>query len=241
MGYLLVGSKVIFSNGIAIHGKDRQIYIILTFLMYFCGCEDADRGSIENAKIIAIGDSIFEWHIWNQHSVPEQLGRELGMSVYNNAISGSLITEETPTGIRNQYIEGDWEWVVMDGGEMISIYFVNVINAQETQDKVEAVYKEFLQQLLERENLKIIIWGYYGLPEKAKYGFDECHDDFEELRRRQNKIADTDKRIFFVDGSKEITGDDKSYFYIDKIHPSRNGTEVIGRQISEVIKSSNTD
>lgn len=205
--------------------------------MYFCGCEDADRGSIENAKILAIGDSIFEWHIWNQHSVPEQLGRELGMSVYNNAISGSLITEETPTGIRNQYIEGDWEWVVMDGGGNDLNILCQCDKCSETQDKVEATYKDFLQQLLERENLKIIIWGYYGLPEKAKYGFDECHDDFEELRQRQKKIADTDKRIFFVDGSREITGDDKSYFYIDKIHPSRKGTEVIGRQLSEVISN----
>ena len=205
--------------------------------MYFCGCEDADRGTIENAKILAIGDSIFEWHIWNQHSVPEQLGRELGISVYNNAISGSLITEETPTGIRNQYIEGDWEWVVMDGGGNDLNILCQCDKCSETQDKVEAVYKEFLQQLLERENLKIIIWGYYGLPEKAKYGFDECQDDFEELRRRQKKISDTNERIFFVDGSKEITGDDKSYFYIDKIHPSRKGTEVIGRQLSEVISN----
>ena len=205
--------------------------------MYFFGCEDVDRGSKNNAKILAIGDSIFEWHIWNQHSVPEQLGRELGMSVYNNAISGSLITEETPTSIRNQYIEGDWEWVVMDGGGNDLNILCQCDKCSETQDKVEAVYKEFLQQLLERENLKIIIWGYYGLPEKAKYGFDECQDDFEELSRRQNKIADTNERIFFVDGSKEITGDDKSYFYIDKIHPSRKGTEVIGRQLSEVISN----
>ena len=73
MGYLLVGSKVKLQNGIAILGR-YQMYIVLVFLMYFCGCEDVDRGSIENAKILAIGDSIFEWHIWNQHSVPEQLG-----------------------------------------------------------------------------------------------------------------------------------------------------------------------
>ena len=119
------------------------MYIILVFFTYFCGCEDVDRGSIKNAKILAIGDSIFEWHIWNQHSVPEQLGRELGISVYNNAISGSLITEETPTGIRNQYIEGDWEWVVMDGGGNDLNILCQCDKCSETQEKVEAVQDRY--------------------------------------------------------------------------------------------------
>ena len=217
------------------------MYLIFLFLTCLSGCEEVDRGSLQNTKILAIGDSIFEWHIWNQHSAPEHVEMELGISVYNNARSGSLITEETPTGIRNQYIEGDWDWIVMDGGGNDLNTLCQCNNCSDVQDEIESKYKEFLQQLLEKEDLKILIWGYYGLPQKAKYGFDECHDDFEELSRRQKKLADTNQRIFFVDGREEITGDDKSYFYIDKLHPSRKGTEVIGRQISEVIKTSITD
>ena len=217
------------------------MYSAFFLLIQLFGCEDIDRGSPKDAKILVIGDSIFEWHIWNQHSAPEHLEDEVGISVFNNARSGSLITEEISTGIRNQYIEGDWKWVVMDGGGNDLNTLCQCGNCNDVQDEVESTYKEFLLQLLEQEDLKIIIWGYYGLPKRAKYGFDECHDDFEELSRRQKTLSDMNERIIFVDGRVKITGDDTSYFYIDKLHPSRKGAETIGRQLSEVIKSSSTD
>ena len=202
--------------------------------LFFVGCGDVDRGSLEQASILAIGDSIFEWHIWNQKSVPEHLDSDLG-TVYNAALSGAMITEEISSGVLNQYKEGDWDWVVMDGGGNDLNDLCLCDDCSEVQDQIELAYQDFLQDRID-DGQQVLIWGYYGLPKNAKFGFDECVDDFEELSRRQKKLSEMDDRIVFVDGKEKITGEDKSYFYFDRVHPSKKGTSTIGEQISKAMR-----
>ena len=83
--------------------------------MLSMGCFEQDRGSREGSKILAVGDSIFEWGLGGD-SAPEIVGDVLNLPVYNAAISGSMISSNEEGSIPNQYFEGDWDWVIMDGG-----------------------------------------------------------------------------------------------------------------------------
>ena len=82
-----------------------MLQVFISFL--FVGCSNSDRGSLEQATIFAIGDSIFEWHLGDGQSAPDCVGNQLGQSVYNASISGAKMTSNRRWGIPNQYIEGD--------------------------------------------------------------------------------------------------------------------------------------
>ena len=84
-------------------------------LSILLACSEPDRGSFEESKIYAVGDSVFEWGL-GEYSAPEVVGKVLNIPVYNAAISGSMISTNEDWSIPNQYEDGDWDWVILDGG-----------------------------------------------------------------------------------------------------------------------------
>ena len=208
--------------------------ILLTCII---GCgDDYERGSLEEARIFSVGDSIFEWNLWERASAPEILGEDLELPVYNAAISGAMMTDDSPHSIPNQYVTGDWDWLVMDGGANDLNERCGCSGCEALQDELEDVFRSFVQERL-AEGVSVAIWGYYGLPSDASYGFDRCGEELEELGRRQQLLAESDPGIIWVDGSLEITGEDSAAFDEDKLHPSMEGSQRIGRQLAEAIQA----
>ena len=209
----------------------RFIWLLLSIT----GCTQVERGSLTDAKIYAIGDSIFEWNLSDQLSAPQEVGRILNQPVYNAAISGSQMTDDSESSIPNQYVSGEWDWIVMDGGANDLNNLCECDDCSTVQDQIESELTTFVTDR-RSEDINIVIWGYYDLPSNARYGFDRCSDSLAELRQRQKALADTDPGILFVDGSLDITGEDLTFFDRDKVHPSTEGSTLIGSQIAQAIQ-----
>ena len=199
------------------------------------GCFNMDRGSLEEASIIAVGDSVLEWHLWTGRSAPERLGQALDRPVYNAAISGALVTDGVESSIPNQYIEGDWDWIVVDGGANDLTDLCQCNECTVTQNNIEKVLSEFVTDRT-AEGHRVVLWSYYVLPDNARFGFEDCHDDFAELRQRHKAIADADPDVIWVNGADIISGERSRHFYADRIHPSRLASRLIGQQIAEAIE-----
>ena len=65
--------------------------------------------------MLAIGDSFFDFHSDDESSIPHVAAAELGKTVANASVSGALLLEGDEA-IPDQYVAGDWEWVIVDGG-----------------------------------------------------------------------------------------------------------------------------
>ena len=208
---------------------------VLLFCSVLMGCSDMDRGSFEEASIIAVGDSVFEWHLWTGRSAPERLGQALDRPVYNAAISGALVTDGVEESIPNQYIEGDWDWVIVDGGANDLADLCQCNECTVTQNNIEKTISEFVTDRT-AEGQRVVLWSYYVLPDNARFGFENCHDDFDELRQRHKTIADADPNVIWVNGADIISGEKSRHFYADRIHPSRLAAKMIGQQIAQAIE-----
>ena len=204
----------------------------LTTLLY--GCGEGERGSLNNAEIFVVGDSAFEWHLWSGRSAPERMGEELNRPIYNAARSGQMLTEGLEYSIPNQYIDGDWDWVVINGGFNDLADLCRCGDCPVTQANVDAVLEAFVEERVD-EGKQVIIWTYYNMPDKSQE-MKRCKQAVRVLRQNQKTLADSDPNIFWVDGRQAISADNRKHFFIDNLHPSRLGAERMGNQIAKAIR-----
>jgi lysophospholipase L1-like esterase len=206
--------------------------VLLTWILL--GCSEPDRGSIENSKILAVGDSIFEWGL-GEYSAPEVVGRVLNLPVHNAAISGSMISTNEDWSIPNQYIDGDWDWVILDGGANDLNELCLCDQCSEVNNKIDTALANLVSSI-RTQDIGVVIWGYYGIPSSADE-FGNCIDTMAELSTRQESFAADDPKVLWVDGRIEITGENHDHFDTDLIHPSLLGAQIIGEQIAAAIQA----
>ena len=198
------------------------------------GCVEVDRGTIEDSTIFAIGDSIMEWHL-GEGAIPEQVGEQLGQPVYNAAISGSMMSTGVDWSIPNQYIDGDWDWVILDGGANDLNELCGCGACETVQENIAESYRT-LVNAIRTDDIRIVIWGYYGIPTEASE-FGNCNESIDELSQMQSALADGDEGVLWVNGKSDITGEDLSYYDDDLIHPSLAGSQKIAEQIVSAIEN----
>ena len=156
------------------------IPLAVVFTVVACGCPagfgprpcSADK---DEAEILAIGDSILAFHSGSCASIPDVAGETLGRPVRNAAKSGAKVSPgfgHIWGDIRNQYLEGDWDWVVVEGG-------VNDLNNDcdcgECSEVLDSLVSEDgaagdVPQLVHRaldDGARVALMGYYDVPESA--------------------------------------------------------------------------
>ena len=138
----------------------------------FFSCEEAIYSNVET-PILAIGDLYFDYNTEDEESIPAFTGRALGVSVQNNAIGGTRVSSGDPySDIPSQYEEGDWSWVLVNGGG-------NDLNEEcgcgDCEENINGIISEDGQSgdmvsLIEKivEDGSRVAWvGYYNIPEDA--------------------------------------------------------------------------
>ena len=193
----------------------------MILILTACVLGDEDRGD-PNGTVLAVGDSVFEWNLESGQSAPQFAADD----VYNASIGGTMMTGDDP--IPDQYIEGNWEWILVDGG-------ANDLNdlcacSEECGPVMDAIDEAFDRFVGERVSAgeKVLIWGYYDPPSNAEFDFGECGEEVDELAVRQAAVAETYDGVWFVDG-RELSRD--GLFDEDRIHPSVEGSQAIGEQL----------
>ena len=200
-------------------------------LGFWVGCEGPTQS---NATILALGDSIMAWNAEDGMSIPDYTGQQLGLEVQNNAISGAYISTDEGDVIADQYEEGDWSWVMLDGGgndvndECECGSCLNNIETMISEDATAGVWVEFVEGILD-SGAQVALMSYYGMPDDAEFGFHRCNEEVEILRQRYQSFADRHEGMILVDAALVVSPDTTPQAYDDdRVHPSPEGSRLVG-------------
>lgn len=229
--------------------SDVRLSVLSLVLLTACGpgfgkatCATAPAGDMT-----VMGDSILFFNAPGCASVGDVVGRELGLTVHVAAQTGAKVN---PAGayvfgdIREQYLSHDWEWVVLNGG-------LNDMNQDCNCDSCGAVLDSIVTQdgqqgdiptLVDRiraDGARVALVGYADVDPAAKWGFGGCNDAIDALESRYRTFADLHDDVVFVDPSDAVSfhGSPDAYA-TDGVHPSEDGSAVMGLLIAEAIAGS---
>lgn len=220
----------------------RVSYLTFFVLLAACGEEELERRPVpDGATIIVVGDSVFEYYIDEEGSIPDVIGEELGRVVYHAAISGTLVTAGEMS-IPEQYVDGDWEWLVAIGGANDVNDLCECGDCGEVIDEIigpdgaTGLFVDLVHEAV-GQGARVVVVAYYNVPPTADYGFDRCNDEVDELRARQQLLADGHPDVFLVDAGELFSPDQLEHYHDDHAHPSPLGSRVIGEAVAARIAS----
>ncbi|MFT5680121.1 MAG: acyl-CoA thioesterase-1 [Myxococcota bacterium] len=202
---------------------------------------EPNPGNLDDAELFTIGDSLMAWN-QGDGSIPEVIGEALNRPMYNASVGGSNFLDGASDVIPEQYIAGDWDWLVLDGGANDLNDRCECGDCDDLMDEMlladglSGAMADFAAGVT-AEGVKVMIMGYYVVPETAEFGFDQCMTLLPELSARQAALAESDPMIWFADASEVVTGDDLSMYDEDHVHPSLDGSVVVGDFLAEAISA----
>jgi len=191
----------------------------------------------EDVSVLVIGDSILDWHKWNEAAVSDVLEEELGRSVHDASVSGALFSSLNPD-IRAQYVERDWDWLILNGGgNDLDACGCNscesTLEALISEDGSKGLFPKFLDDEV-NENVRVIILGYYSFAEGS---FDHCNELVGELSKRQELLAELRSNVWFLNGVPLTDVEDPGDYDSDGTHPSVATSRRMGEALGDLIVS----
>lgn len=180
--------------------------------------------------MLAVGDSILAWNNDRCHAIPERAGLVAGVFVDNRAVSGTVMHE-----IAAQYEEaradGPWDVVIVDGGGNDVNSFCECGDCDAVLDDVRA-RTDALLDLIRDDGASILLVGYFGFDSRAWYGFDRCERALADLQAQREEIDD----VTFVDLGTLVTPESHPEAYtFDYVHPSDEGSRILGELVAETL------
>ena len=212
------------------------------------GFANAGAGLAQDAdpRILAIGDSLMAWHSIAGKAIPDIVASELNEPTENRSLGGARMIFKVPIiggagmEIPQQIVEGDWDWVVMNGGGN-DLWFGCGCRACEKKldslitDKGDSGEIPRVISELRETGANILFFGYLRSPGVDSM-IEECRDEGDELERRIADYANATKNVYFLSNKDLVPDGDLSYHGFDRIHPSLKGSEEIGKRIAALIR-----
>lgn len=212
-----------------------------------CGSDGSDAtvtsSSVEvdgSQRIVVLGDSIMEWNSDEGASIPDVMARVIGAEVVNGAEGGAMAAE-----IPGQFDEvggAQPSWVVFDGGgndlndRCGCGQCAAVHDELLTSDGADGALFDFTERMVDAGS-RVVVVGYYEIPSDAEFGFAECADDLADHNDRLATLADRFDEVIFVDPSDVVRASMIEAYDEDRVHPSIEGSRMVGTQIAEAILS----
>jgi len=225
----------------------RLFLAALVCLLASCGPQVAQVHRGTEARILAMGDSMMAWHSTSQRSIPDAVERELRVPVESRAISGAHIIYGLPvTGamgmrIANQYVPGDWDWIVVNGGGNDLWLGCGCSRCEKRMNKM--ISKDGhrgeiprLVSTLRDTGAQVVYLGYLRSP-GAWSIIEHCKDEGQELEKRIGRLAELIDGVHFLSIADLVPRGDRSYHAADMIHPSMKASAEIGHLVAELIQN----
>ena len=197
-------------------------------------------------QILVMGDSFMAWNRASKRSVPDIVASKLKVPVQNKAVSGARMIYNLPlTGamgmsIPQQFREGQWDWVVMNGGgndlwlgcgcHTCDRKLNKLISKSGTKGKIPNTVAKAL-----KSGAQVLYVGYLRSP-GANSPIENCRDEGDALDARLAQMAKRVKGVHFIPMADLVPNGDRSFHGIDMVHPSVKGSRAIGTRIANYIK-----
>ena len=223
-----------------------RITLALLALALLFGCGEPVSQS-KGARILVVGDSMFATNRANNKAVADVLEVELGVDVLDRSVYAARYFHALPisgaAGLRltSQYREGDWDWVVMNGGGNDLLFGCGcglcqgVLDRLVTKDGRGGAIPAYVARI-RASGAQVVYAGYLrnpGMVTPVKH----CGPAGNELDRRLTLMAGFDAGVHFVPMADLVPYRDASFHGLDRIHPSFKGSRGIGQRIAAVIKA----
>lgn len=216
---------------------------VLLFLLSAC-TETVSRD--DPARILAMGDSMLAVHGASGKSVSHAMERALGEDVIDRSVMGAKyfyalpISGSAGLNIRKQYVDGTWDWVVLNGGGN-DIWLGcgcgrcdNRIDRLISKDGKRGTIPGFVSDLRSKGS-QVILVGYLRTPGVTS-PIEGCRDEGDKMDRRLSRLAKLDRGVHFLSLADVVPHGDSSYHSVDLIHPSAKGSTEIGKRAAGIIR-----
>ena len=222
---------------------------IAALFLLVSGCTETVSRD-DPARILAMGDSMLAVHGGSGNSVSHAVERVLGEDVIDRSVMGAKyfyalpISGSAGLNIRKQYVNGKWDWVVLNGGGN-DIWMGcgcgrcdNRINRLISKDGRRGTIPGFVSDLRGKGS-QVILLGYLRTPGVAS-PIEGCRDEGDEMDRRMSRLAKLDRGVHFLSLADVVPHGDRSYHTVDLVHPSAKGSTEIGKRVAEIIRKTET-
>lgn len=228
-------------------GKIKLASVLAGLVALVVGCVTVGPEATRDApRILAMGDSMMSWNGGGGNSIPEVIANELRQPVMSRAVSGAHVIYNLPiTGsaglkISRQYVKGDWDWVVLNGGGNDLWLGCNCndcgarMNKMISQDGSKGVIPSNVAKL-RATGAQVIYLGYLRSPGVGSI-IEHCRDDGDELERRLARMAQGMNGVHFLSVSGMVPSGDRSFHAVDMIHPSVKASHEIGKRAAAIMR-----
>jgi len=216
--------------------------ISLAALMLFAACGEP---ATKESRILLMGDSLLAFHKGQGRAVSHAIEAELSEPVTDRAVSGARFFYSLPISgsaglnIMQQYRDGPWDWVVLNGGGN-DIWMGCGCGACGT--RIDQLVSEDgrtgripgFVSTLRATGAQVIFVGYLRTP-GVRSPIEGCGDEGDEMDRRLTRLAALDAGVHFLPLADLVPHGDRSYHSIDLIHPSQKASREIGARVAGII------
>jgi len=229
----------------ALFGGSAFIVIVATiiYLVVFSGpnyCPEIDdmneNDPITEFSVQVIGDSLFGADADGCASVSTFMSLRLWLKVEDNSVPGATIIGDE--SIPEQYVSGDWNWTVIDGGGNDIMPYCTENDCDEVLDEIitdsgEGLIPDLVEKA-QKDGSNVILIGYYSVPKGSEY--EPVILEVEIINDRYNEFAEANEGVYFISLKDVMTPEETPELYSDDlVHPSDDGHYVIGEYIADFI------
>jgi lysophospholipase L1-like esterase len=223
-----------------------RILFVFGFLMVtLAACTEAVPRD-KPARILAMGDSMLAWHGASRAAVSHNMEAILGEPVIDRSVVGARIFYHLPVSgalgmnISQQYVPGNWDWVVMNGGGNDLLFgcgckrcdrkLGRMISTDGQHGSVPDLVRE-----IRASGARVIYVGYLRSPGVGSM-IDHCRDEGEAFEQRLAAMAASESGVHFVSLVDLVPYGDRSYHAFDMVHPSLKASREIAKRIAAIIR-----
>ncbi|MCE8512470.1 SGNH/GDSL hydrolase family protein [Ruegeria pomeroyi] len=226
----------------------RTLLFLISFYGILAACQDSVSRN-QDARILAIGDSLLSWNSALGSSIPDVMAKELGQPVVDRSFSGAwmLTRDEGDEGrglnVPYQYEPGNWDWVVVNGGGNDLLFGCGcgrcgtVMNRLISEDGESGQIPDLIRHI-RAQGARVIYPGYLRSPNLLT-PIEHCKNDGDELEARIARFADTDEGVFYISMQDIVPPGGLTYFAPDLIHPSRKTSRKVAERLASAIRQLN--
>lgn len=212
--------------------------IALVLALGLAACVEAPT---PQAKVLVMGDSLMAVNSLAGASVAHALERQTGQEVTDRSVPGARFFHPLPISgaaglsIPMQYVDGPWQWVVLNGGGNDVLWGCGcgpcgqTLNRLISADGRSGAIPSTVGRL-RSTGARVAFVGYL-----RSNGFDspveKCSVTGDEMDRRLAMMAAHDPGVVFVSTADLVPMGDQSYYGTDLIHPSPKGSAAIAARI----------
>lgn len=223
----------------------KKVLMLIGVAALLAACQDSVSRN-QNARILAVGDSLMSWNSSWGSSIPDVMQKELGETVVDRSISGAWMNtrkgyeDKSGVNIPYQYEEGDWDWVVVSGGGNDLLFGCGcgfcdkVLDRLISEDGLTGQIPDFFRRIRD-DGAQVLYTGYLRSPNLLT-PIEHCKAEGDELEARVARLASQEPGIVYASMQHIVPPGGISYFSADLIHPSRKSSRLMGERLAEIIR-----